>query len=357
MAVTTDAGPVLLAADEAELLGKLRIALRAEDLMVATAKTVRAALEAADFHRPAVVIVDLAMDGGRGWELLHALGTRPGTAVLALDARGDTLVRHAAFSAGAADVAGPPIDAVEIAARALTLERREHAPPRQAPVLRHRDLVLDLAAHEVRLGGRPVSVTPQQFAILEALLEARGATLHRSQLLARIAAVDDEPPSERAVDLHISRLRRRLAEVGGHRHYVESVYGIGYRLAAADARQQLPPEVASEVLDAVTEGVIVVDGDMRIRAANRAAAHALDREDLVGLRCDEVLGCLRPDGTPLTGPACLGRAVLAGKGAIPDVPIRVRSDGAWAEVDLSHTAVPVDGGQTMLAIEVRPRRD
>ena len=354
MAGQHDGGPVLIAEDDAEFLGRIREAVRAEDLLVVTSRSVHAAVEAAAFHRPAVVVLDLAMENGRGWELLHALGTRPGTAVLALDRRGDALVRRGAFSAGAADVAGPPLEPSEIAARARALQRREHIDADQGAVLRYHDLVVDVPQHELRVAGRPISLTPQQFAILRALLEARGATLHRSQLLARIAAVDDEPPSERAVDLHISRLRRRL---GADRRYVEAVYGIGYRMAAGDGHVAMPPEVASSVLDAVSEAVLVVDGDLRIHAANRAAARVLEREDLVGRSCDEVLGCRTAEGTSLTGPTCLGRAVLSGGGAITNVPMCVRSDGQWANVELSHTAVRVDGAPSVLAIEMRRTRD
>lgn len=353
MAAQHDGGPVLIAEDDPELLGKLREALRSEDLLVVSARTVRAALEAATFHRPPVVVVDLGMEGGRGWELLHAMGSRPGTAVLALDRRGDVLVRRGAFSAGAVDVAGPPLDPTEIASRARSLYRRERGDGEQGPVLRHRDLVLDVPLHEIRVGGRATTVTPQQFAILQALLEARGATLHRSQLLARIAAIDDEPPSERAVDLHISRLRRRLGVGKDHHRYIEAVYGIGYRLAASDAPAVLPPDVANSVLDAVTEAVLVVDPMMRIRSANRAATRVLEREDLVGRSCEEVMGCRTHDGTSITGPTCLGRAVLAGGGAIPRAPMCIRSNGSFIDVDLSHTAVRVDGGSTLLAIEVR----
>lgn len=356
MAIQHDGGPVLLAEDDADLLGRIRDALRAEDLLVVAAKTMRSAVEAAEFHRPSIVVVDLAMEGGRGWELLHAMGSRPGTSVLALDRRGDALVRRGAFSAGAADVAGPPLEPTEIASRARSLHRRDRGDGEQGPILRHRDLVLDVPLHEVRVGGRAITLTPQQFAILRALLEARGATLHRSQLLARIAAVDDEPPSERAVDLHVSRLRRRLGVGKDHHRYIEAVYGIGYRLAATDAAAALPPDVAGSVLDAVTEGVLVVDPTLRIRAANRAAARVLEREDLVGRLCEEVMGCRTPEGTSITGPTCLGRAVLAGGGTIPRVPMCVRANGSWVDVDLSHTAVRVDGGSTLLAIEVRQPR-
>lgn len=343
--------PVLIASDDAELVGRLREALRDEDFPVVCGRTVRGAMEALDFHRPAVVVLDLAFEAGRGWELLHALAGRAGTSVLALERHGDALARRAALAAGAADLAGPPLEPTEIALRSRALHRRERNGHSNGSVLRHEDLVMDLASHEVRVAGHTVTLTPQQFAILRALLEARGATLHRSQLLARIAAVDDEPPSDRAVDLHVSRLRRRLRSHGGSGRYIEAVYGIGYRVALAAGPAAVPAEVAGRVLDAVTEGVLVVDADLRIVAANRAAARLLERDDLVGRSCPEVTECRTVGGVPLSGPACLGRAALSGGGTILHVPACVRADGRAMLIDLSHTAIPVDGGPDLVAIE------
>lgn len=350
MAGRYEGGSVLVAEDDAEMLGAIREALRAEDLRVIGCRTVRTAAEAAEFHRPSVVVVDVAMEGGRGWELLHGTAPRPGTRLLVLDRRAEPLVRRAAFAAGADDVASAPLDPAEIASRVRSLQKRDHGDADGA-VLRHRDLVVDVASHEVRIAGQTVSVTAQQFAILRALCEARGATLHRSQLLARIAAIDDEPPSDRAVDLHVSRLRRRLGEPGCR--YIEAVYGIGYRLAPAEASPALPGDAASAILDAMDEGVIVIDPTMRIRSANRAAARLLGCDDLVGRPCEEVLGCRTPDGSPITGHMCLGRAVMAGGGPIPHVRAVVHANGSAKEVDLSHTAVSVDGGPRLVAIEIR----
>lgn len=353
MADRYEGGPVLVAEDDGELLAAFREALRADDLLVIGCRTVRTAADAAEFHRPSVAVVDVAMEGGRGWELLHGATTRAGIRWLALDRRGDPLVRRAAFAAGADDVASAPLDASEVAARVRSLQRRDRGVADTA-VLRHRDLVLDLSSHEVRVGGRPVSLTAQQFAILRALCEARGAALHRSQLLARIAAVDDEPPSDRAIDLHVSRLRRRLGEPA-HR-YIEAVYGIGYRLAPTDAPAPLPSDAASAVLEAMDQAVIVIDGALRIRSANRAASRLLERDDLVGRGCDEVMGCRTPDGVPLAGPSCIGRAVLSGGGRVANGKLCVRSSGWWMEVDLAHTPIRVNGGEDLVAIEIRHDR-
>jgi len=350
MVTRYEGGPVLVAEDDCDLLAAIREALRSDDALVVGCRTVRTALEAAEFHRPSVAVVDLAMEGGRGWELLHGTGARAGTRLLALDRRGEPLVRRAAFAAGADDVASPPLEPSEIAARVRSLQKRDRADV-DGTVLRHRDLVVDLQSHEVRVGGRAVSLTVQQFAIIRALCEARGAALHRSQLLARIAAVDDEPPSDRAIDLHVSRLRRRLGEPGCR--YIESVYGIGYRLAPAEVSTPLPGDAAGAVLDAIEQGVIVVDPTMRIRSANRAAMRLLGREDLVGLPCGDVLRCRTPEGATIAGPGCLGRAVCTGGGPIPHVSAIVAVDGSHAIVDLSHTAVALDGGPRLVAIEIR----
>jgi DNA-binding response OmpR family regulator len=345
-----DDGAVLLVEDDPEILTRIRDALRAEDLVVIACRTEGSAAEAVRFHRPAVVIADLDLEGGRGWQLLEGATSRAGERWLALDRRAEPLVRRAAFAAGADDVASAPFDAAEIAARVRALRDREPAASARA-VLRHRELVIDIAAREVRVAGRPVELTVQQFEILRALCEARGATMHRSQLLARIAAIDDEPPSDRAIDLHVSRLRRRLGDPGGR--YIESVYGIGYRLVPAKAEAALPGDVASAVVDAMDEGVIVTDGALRIRAANRAAARILERDDLVGRSCEEVMGCRTPEGAALTGPACIGRAVLAGGGRIANVRTCVGCRGWWMDVELSHSPVEIDGGPGLLAIEIR----
>jgi len=349
MAGQYEGGPVLLAEDEPEILNGIRDALRAEDLLVIGCRTVRTALEAAEFHRPSVIVVDVAMEGGRGWELLHTQAARSGTRTLALDRRGDALVRRAAFAAGADDVASPPLVPSEISARVRSLHKRDRIDA-GGPVLRHGDLILDVSAHEVRVAGHPVAVTAQQFAILRALCEARGATLHRSQLLARIAALEDEPPSDRAVDLHVSRLRHRLGARG--RRYIEAVYGVGYRLARPDARPALPADAAAAVLDAIGSAVLLIDDELRIRGANRAAQRLLGADDIVGRPCAEVLGCRTSDGVAMTGPTCLGRAVLSGGGPIAHVRAIVRGDGSPMEVDLSHTPLTVDGGSRAVAIEI-----
>lgn len=353
MADRYEGGPILVAEDDPAIAASLRDALRADEQIAISCRTLASATEGSGFHRPSVIVIDVAMESGRGWELLES-GSHAGTRWLALDREDDPLVRRSALAAGADDVCSAPFDALEIAARVRALQRRD-VPPAGGRVLRHRDLVIDLSERSVRVAGNAISVTAQQFEILQALCEARGSTLHRSQLLARIAAIEDEPPSDRAVDLHVSRLRRRLGAPA--RDWIQSVYGIGYRLASAGAVPSLPGETAGAVLDAMDTGVIVVDQDLRIRSANRSAARLLGRADLVGHQCGEVMECRTPDGVSLDGPSCIGRAVLAGGGRIGDVRTCVGCGGWWMQVDLTHAPVAVDGDARLMAIEMRARPD
>ena len=346
--------PIVIAEDDADILAAVRDAIRSDELQVATARTASAAIEAIHFHRPSVVVVDVAMDGRRGWDVLRASTRRAGMSALALDRSSDALARRAALACGADDVVGAPFDAEEIAARVRALVQRQLPDARGGPVYRHRDLVLDVAAHEVRVGGRVVGLTPQQFAILAALCESAGATLHRSQLIARIAAVDDEPPSDRAVDLHVSRLRRRLGD-GRPARYVDAVYGIGYRLAPAHDEAG-PLADATAVLEALPEAVLVLDSRLEIRAVNRSAEVFLGRQrgDLVGRGCDEVLACRTCGAGPLAGPSCLGKAVLAGGSGVRHARALVRAADGPVEVRFSHVPVAAADGTRAVAISIHP---
>jgi DNA-binding response OmpR family regulator len=345
---------VLVAHGEAAALADLRTALRLAGAQVASCRTVATALEAVTFHLPTVVVVDVAMEDGKGWEVVHAAARAGHLPLIALDRGADPATRPAAFAAGADEVVTLPADPAELATRVVALAGRARRSTAPAPLFRHRGLTLDVAAHTVRLHGRAVALTPQQFAILLALLEANGATLPRARLLARIEAFDDEPPSERAIDLHVTRLRKRLGDDARHPQFIDAVYGIGYRLANDLEAPAGLGDRAEDVLSALPDAVLVVDQHLRIRFANEAVARllAVPRSELVGKRCADVLDCRDDCGTALGGPRCLARAVQSGDTTLRDVPVRVRAGDGQLDVAYTIAQVPGDG---LLTIQIRPR--
>jgi DNA-binding response OmpR family regulator len=345
---------VLVADDDAEYVAQLRTALRLAGAEVAACRSVKVALEALTFHMPTVAVIAPEMEAGRGWDIVYAARRQRQlpTVVLDRDATGTT--RRTAFAAGADDVVALPSDTSELAVRVLSLAGRNRRTDDTAPVYRHRGLVMDVAAHTVRVHGRSIDLTAQQFAILRALFEANGGTLARERLLARIESLDEEPPSDRAIDLHVTRLRRRLGDSARTPRFVEAVYGVGYRLATETSTAADFAGDAKDVLAALPDPLLVIDTDRTVRFANDAAARFLDlpQTELVGRRCADVLKCRDCNGEVLDGARCLSRAVLNGDSTLRDVPADITVGSDRVRVELTYARVHSDG---LLTIEIRPQ--
>lgn len=349
---------VLLLEPDATLAATIGGALRAAGLQVVACRHAVDAVAAVSFHRPSVVVVDVGADDGHGWDVLVAARDHGHLPAVALGGEDDPATRRAAYAAGADDVVPAAADPADLAARVLALARRARPEPRGGPVHRHQDLVMDVAAHEVTVAGKPVVFTAQQFAILRALLEAGGATLGREQLVSRTGALDDEPPSDRAIDLHVTRLRRRLGDDPRAPRYIEAVYGVGYRLARGDGgvQQHLGAD-ASSLLDALPDAVLVLDRALVIRFANRTSELLLGapRASLLGQRCGAVLVCTSCGGASLDGPRCIGRAALGGLAQVHDAPAIVRGPDGPMPVSLSYGQLELGKGDALLTVTIRPR--
>ncbi|HVR88492.1 MAG TPA: winged helix-turn-helix domain-containing protein [Candidatus Limnocylindria bacterium] len=355
-----DAPLVLVASDDTRAAAPLAAALRAEGLQVIACRRAADAVEAVSFHRPTVVVVDVALDSGHGWDVVAAARTHGRLPTIVVDRENDSASRRAAYAAGADDVVLAPFDPVELAIRTNALARRARLEVREGPMLRHRELVMDVAAHEVRLAGTPVSLTAQQFAILRTLLQSGGAALDRAHLIARTESFDDEAPSDRAIDLHVSRLRKRLGDDPRTPRYIEAVYGVGYRLAiGGEAATGRLGDNAVAALDALPDPVLVVDRGLAVRFANRSAERLLgaSRASFLGRRCGQVLECRSCSGAGLDGPRCLGRAVLGGLGRLHDAPVVMRGPEGAIPVSFSYGQIEVGTSDALLTITIRPRRD
>ncbi|HET7699333.1 MAG TPA: winged helix-turn-helix domain-containing protein [Candidatus Limnocylindria bacterium] len=344
---------VLLADDDPSALTELRTALRLAGAQTAGARSVKVALDALVFHAPTLVVVQIAMENGKGWEVVHAARSQGQLPTIVIERSPDPGTRRAAFAAGADDVIALPLDATELATRIMALTGRVRRAVTSGPVYRHRGLVLDVSAHTVHLHGRAIDLTAQQFAILRTLFEANGATLDRPRLLARIESLDDEPPSERAIDLHVTRLRRRLGDSAKEPRYIEAVYGVGYRLATSEAGVNALGDDAEDVLCALPDPLLVVDRLLRIRFVNDAATRFLarGRSEIVGQRCGDVLECQDCRGLDLDGPRCFALAISGGASTLRDVPASVLADGAREDVRFTIARVQ---GDELLSIEIRP---
>ncbi|GAA1341628.1 response regulator transcription factor [Saccharothrix algeriensis] len=177
-----------------------------------------------------VVLLDLGLPDGDGLEVLRELRRRPGTAVIAVTARGEERERVLGLRAGADDYVVKPFGTAELLARVEAVLRRTRA-ARAAGQHPHRvvlgPLTLDPATREAAVGGEPVALTRKEFDLLALLVARAGTVVSRDLIVDQVWQAHWEAPS-RTLDTHIAALRGKL----GDAVRIETVRGVGYRVAA-----------------------------------------------------------------------------------------------------------------------------
>jgi DNA-binding response OmpR family regulator len=212
----------LLLVEDDELLGNgLQVGLNQSGYAVDWVKDGQAAELFLDAGEYDLMILDIGLPRRSGMEILQALRGRGGSMpVLMLTARDTVEDKVAGLDGGADDYLVKPFDLDELTARIRALLRRRSG--RSDPLIRHRDLLIDPAAHTVSRNGQPVDVAPREFAVLQQLLEQRGRVLSRARLEQSLYSWKDEIDSN-AVEVHIHHLRRKLGP-----DLIRTIRGVGY---------------------------------------------------------------------------------------------------------------------------------
>lgn len=176
-----------------------------------------------------LIVLDLMLPELGGFEVLEQLGGRLSTPVIVLTARTELDARLRAFAAGAVDYLPKPFFVEELVARIRARLRLSEAAP--ARVVAWDGAELDLDARVVSLAGQALALTAHEFNVLAYLVERPGRAITRRQL-AEAALPTGGDRSERTVDSHVARIRRKL---GGAAARIATVWGIGYRFDAPEA--------------------------------------------------------------------------------------------------------------------------
>jgi DNA-binding response OmpR family regulator len=220
---------VLVVEDDPKMVNLLRLYLERGGFIVTAAYDGRAGLEAVERAHPDFVILDLMLPHLDGIEVCRRIRATSDVPILMLTARVDEVDKLLGLSLGADDYVTKPFSPREVVARVTAILRRA---TREGPrkVLRHGDLEMDLDRHHVRHDGREVRLTPIEFKLLQVFLEAPERALSREQLLNRIHAFHEVDVVDRTIDVHIGKLREKLADDPARPRYIATVRGIGYKL-------------------------------------------------------------------------------------------------------------------------------
>ncbi len=172
------------------------------------------------FH---LVLLDLMLPGRGGLEVLELVSTRTSVPIVVLTAQTDLPARLRSFAHGAIDFVSKPFFMEELVARIRArLALTAPAPTRRVALA---DVVLDLDARRALRGDTDLGLTTHEFNILAFLRERAGRTVTRTQL-AEHALPEDGSRSDRTVDSHLSRIRKKLGEAASP--CIKTVWGIGY---------------------------------------------------------------------------------------------------------------------------------
>lgn len=186
-------------------------------------------------EQPDLMLLDLMLPGVDGWDITRLVRADPTLAhipIIMLTARVDDTDKIVGLELGADDYVTKPYNPREVVARVRARLRQPESP---APQLLHVGVVeMDLRRREVRVGDRPIDLTPTEFSLLQVFMEQPGYVLTRGELMRRGLGLDYEGV-ERTLDSHIRNLRHKIEPDPANPTIVQTVYGVGYRLADENA--------------------------------------------------------------------------------------------------------------------------
>ena len=221
---------LLVVEDDERIRTALIRALRERGHAVSSVGTALAGLQAAVAERPDLVVLDLGLPDLDGDELLRMLRAVSAVPVIVATARDDDAAVVSALDAGADDYVVKPFSAGQLEARIrAVLRRAADADGGPAPVTVG-DLTVDPRSRRVVHAGTPVELSPKEFDLLAYLAARAGTVVPKRELLAEVWQLP-YGGSDKTVDVHLSWLRRKLGESAAEPRLLQTVRGVGVRLA------------------------------------------------------------------------------------------------------------------------------
>lgn len=222
---------VLVVDDDEKIRRVLQQTMRMENFLVFAADSGKEAMLQFKREKPDLVILDLMMPGMDGFEVLREIRKTSNTPVIILSARDELTDKAAGFALGVDDYLAKPFSPAELVMRAKAVLRRAGETKADSQeVIAIGEVEINFTAHQLKVRGEDVRLTPSEFALLGILMKNAGRVLNREQLLS-LLRTDDFPEDVNSVNVFLHRLRHKIEQNPSEPSYLLTVWGVGYTFA------------------------------------------------------------------------------------------------------------------------------
>ena len=220
---------ILVVDDTLNVLKMISDFLVSQDYEVLTAADGKEALESFAAETPDLILLDIMMPNMDGYQFIRELRKESDTPVIMITAKQQEAEIIKGFDLGADDYITKPFHLRELLVRMRAVLRRAAPFNETLPVIKNGDIELDYSRHMVTKQGQPVELTPLEFQVLKMLMRAAGKVVKRADLC--IGLIENGySGSEATLKIHIRNLRIKLDDDPVQPRYIETVFGIGYRM-------------------------------------------------------------------------------------------------------------------------------
>ena len=220
---------ILVIEDEPDMVLGLKDNFEFEGYEVVTAADGATGLERARALKPDLLILDIMLPKLSGLEVCKTLrGEGFEAPIIMLTARGQEIDKVVGLELGADDYVTKPFSIRELLARVRAILRRTEGTKKRLARYRFADLELDFESYKAKRGGEALDLSPREFELLRYLIERKGETVTRDQLLEDVWGYESYP-STRTVDTHIAKLRAKIGDSGSEPRYILTMHGVGYK--------------------------------------------------------------------------------------------------------------------------------
>ena len=223
---------ILVVDDDKQIVRLVKSYLEKENFSVLTAFDGEDAMRAIRAERPDLIVLDLMLPKHDGFEITRWLRSDENLAaipILMLTARVEDGDKILGLDLGADDYLTKPFNPREVVARVRAILRRAKGPPSAPRVLEIRGLRLDVDEHRAALNSKSIELTPTEFELLRVLMENPNHAFTRGELIEKAIGYMYDG-FERTLDSHIKNLRKKIEDDPGEPQYIETVFGVGYRM-------------------------------------------------------------------------------------------------------------------------------